>query len=547
MEEIQVCLYSLIGLFSSICWFGYAEIHYRLPGIPSRLFKKEPEIIFDLPHRGEMNGEIPLFLFIKDAHRFPAKLQSLNITITCPFSKRSTERIIDLDQTVQSRFFSRTFYIPTDYFPQRGKYEVTAELSYRIRGKQFRLKQDNYPSIAHQPFLIDVSDEALPSLPNLYWGDLHIHSNYTDDQLEFGAPIRETALCAKAMGLHFIAITDHSYDLDDNFDNCLENNASLKKWHHFLAEINAINREFSEFIILPGEEVSVGNYKNQNVHCLILGSRTFYPGRGDGGKHFLSNRPSLTLEQLFERVKTSSKNAIIAAAHPFDQPPYTQQIVLNRGYWHKTDLLNPALDYWQILNGRIDTFFFRGIKNWIDALLAGQRAGILGGTDAHGNFNCYRQITFPFLKMIKHREQLLGQTLTGVFSQKPLDQMMLLQKLKEKCVIVSNGPAASIEIIQNGKIYHIGDMVKSNVAFTTKISAVSNREFGYMKFIALYIGDCSTKKELIKRFPVTCSSYKYQHEIEFAKGLPSGYIRLEVHVERDKDKRFCLTNPIWLI
>ncbi|MCB0292329.1 MAG: hypothetical protein KDH97_18890, partial [Calditrichaeota bacterium] len=40
----------LLAALLLLVW-GYAEIHYRLPGIPSRLFKKEPEIIFDLPFR----------------------------------------------------------------------------------------------------------------------------------------------------------------------------------------------------------------------------------------------------------------------------------------------------------------------------------------------------------------------------------------------------------------------------------------------------------------------------------------------------------------
>lgn len=522
--------------------FGYAEIHFRIPFIPSRLFKKEPEIVFDLPYRGKIDQQIPLFLLIKDAERFPIILEQLAIEITPKGSAKSTRLETDLNQQIRSKFFSWTFQIPAHHFPKAGHYRVTAGLTYQGSEKQVKIRQDNYRGIPHDPFSIYISDEPLPTLPNCHWGDLHVHSNYTDDQVEFGAPIRETAQCARALGLEFIAVTDHSYDLDDKADSYLENDPYLKKWQNFVKEAERTDAYFTDIVVLGGEEVSVGNHRNQNVHCLILGNNTFYHGTGDGGELLFYNMPTLSLERLFNEIGDLRESLIIAAAHPFDKPPYIQKKLLNRGYWHPADLSHKELDYWQIFNGRRDKYFQQGLEEWKKALLNGQKIGILGGSDAHGNFNCYRQISIPFLTMIKHNEQLLGQTRTGVFSEKPLSRAALLGALKRKRVIVSNGPAAAISIQQKNEMFYLGDEAKARIPLTLRITASSSREFGPFGAVVLYFGSIKEKKERQEFIPLGPDSYQLEKEIELAAGLAAGYVRAEVRTE----KNFCLTNPIWI-
>ena len=60
-----------------------------------------------------------------------------------------------------------------------------------------------------------------------------------------------------------MAITDHSYDLDNMVQNYKKNDPELKKWQLFLAETAKLNQELEDFVIIPGEEVSVGNHKKQ--------------------------------------------------------------------------------------------------------------------------------------------------------------------------------------------------------------------------------------------------------------------------------------------
>ena len=71
----QILLYLILAILA------YAEIHFRFPFLPSRLYQKEPEIIFDLPFRAKLNDAVPLFLFVKDAHRFPVKLIELHLEV----------------------------------------------------------------------------------------------------------------------------------------------------------------------------------------------------------------------------------------------------------------------------------------------------------------------------------------------------------------------------------------------------------------------------------------------------------------------------------
>ena len=54
--------------------FLYTEIHHRFKYIGSKYYKKEPEIIVDIPHRIEPNHDIPLLVLVKDSPDFPIRL-----------------------------------------------------------------------------------------------------------------------------------------------------------------------------------------------------------------------------------------------------------------------------------------------------------------------------------------------------------------------------------------------------------------------------------------------------------------------------------------
>lgn len=65
---------------------------------------------------------------------------------------------------------------------------------------------------------VHVGSGAFPWPAGWYGGDTHVHTMYTNNIAEFGAPIPATRRAAAAIGMHWMTITDHSCDLDETGD-----------------------------------------------------------------------------------------------------------------------------------------------------------------------------------------------------------------------------------------------------------------------------------------------------------------------------------------
>ncbi len=536
--------FSLTPLFwwGILLFLAYAEIHFRYRFLPSLLYQEEPEIVFDLPLRSEQGREIPLFLFIKDAHRFPVTLLQGHVLVSRGDDPAPRRWPFSLNHRVQEHFFSRVLNLPPELFPQPGRYQLRVHLEYRVGNTRKSLEQDNYPHLRKEPFLIEIAADPLPTFPGWYWGDLHVHSNFTEDQVEFGAPVRETVLAAQSMGLHFLAITDHSYDLDDLPEDYTRNDSQLQKWQRFQEEIQRVQEEFPDFTIIPGEEVSVGNRRGKNVHCLVLNDPTFHPGAGDSAEQLFRNRPTLTIGELLQRLHP---DALAIAAHPVEKPPLSQRLILNRGIWELPDVEINSISNLQILNGifRDDTFYC-GLALWKILLASRYKVGIVAGNDAHGNFNIYRQVKTPFLSLHSHRHHLLGKVRTAVFSpsRKPSD---LLRALREHRALISNGPIA-IFSVEGFLTAHIGELFPQPHRGTIRIQAKSTPEYGFWRKIVLYLS--YRGKSLEEQIVVEIENQSL--EIETEVPLPKQslrYIRLEGSTIREKEKYYCYTNPIWFM
>ena len=535
------------GLISIL---GYAETHFRIPGMPSRIYKEHPEIILDLPYRALHAKQVPLFLILKDADRFPVNILNANMFVqSLDNDDEPQAETIEINTIVRNNYHDRIFWLPKSLFPTPGRYEVYVSLTYRTAdGKIFQIQQDNYPG-KKRPFHIYISDTSLPKLPDLHWGDLHIHSNYTDDVVEFGASISATATCAESVGLAFEAITDHSFDFDYSTSHENGNNPSSQKWQKYLADVENTREKFPNLTILSGEEVSIGNHRGQNIHCLVLGNRHFYPGKGDGANPIFRNRPTLKLPEFVQSVQENDPSALIIAAHPFDKPPLSQKFLLNRGNWKIKDLIDPNLTGWQLLNGRQDKHFHRGMQFWVKRLLKGEKIGIFAGTDAHGNFNLFRQIKLPLLSMIVNRQQLLGQTKTGIFSPQHPSPETVLNSLRRRNCIISSGPAALITITVDGHTYMPGDEIeiKSTLPPKIHVRAVSTPEFGEFSAVVLSYGRKNQRKEQAQSLSTASSQYEFSATIPFPDDIPEGYVRLTVSTRNGYNQHFfCYTNPIWI-
>ncbi|MDP8229292.1 MAG: CehA/McbA family metallohydrolase [Candidatus Electryoneaceae bacterium] len=450
----------------------YAETHYRFRFFPFSLyFRRQPEIVFDAPYRLEPDQPLPITLIVKDADRFPVTLSEVILNIKT--AEKSLEQRIQLGTTVSQPFWHRIFDIDVSELPS-GIMSVDAtaviesfafpplrsrggvrggKLLRKCRRKRIVVRQDNCVGLSHSPLKVFKADDSLPNFPNWYAGELHCHTDYGCDQVEFGAPLPSYQRTAKALGLDWVALTDHSYNLDDLPDDYLHSDPKLVQWHRLHEETKELNRN-SDVILIPGEELTCRSAQGRNVHLLILGEPTFLHGSGDGAERWFRTRSELSVEEALHRINPES---FAVAAHPLVKIPLLERLLVGRGEWQPSNLQASRLDGWQILNGQWENDFHRGLTAWIESLERGERRYIFAGNDAHGNFNRFRQVSLPMVKLWERDQHLFGRATTRVKVDGILSEQSILSNLKAGHAIISDGPALELVIVQDGREIHVGD------------------------------------------------------------------------------------------
>lgn len=527
----------------------YAEIHYRFKLIPSRLFYRQPEIIADAPHRIEPGQPLTVLLLIKDAHRFPIVLQQVKATIN--FSQQQTETfsLLHSDARIDVPWWWKVFNIAIHEDWRKRVAQVNVEIIYKINQKVLRCCNDNYIGTSHAPLRIYLANEALPTLPNFRHGELHCHTDATSDQVEFGAPVEAMTTLAAAQGLSFFAAADHSYDLDDLPENYLQNDPALRKWRTLLERIKQQNEENKNFVIIPGEEVSAGNARGRNVHFLIFNNAKFLPGSGDSAERWLRTTPELSIPKILAQLE---EGALAFAAHPEVPAPALEWLLLRRGQWEWPDYQHERLNGLQIWNGAL-TGMHEGLARWRELLLRGKKVFVIAGNDAHGNFNRFRQVEIPHLKMREHHWHLFGRTRTAVLLDAPLTLASLLSALRCGRACITTGPLLDLQIVcASGRRARLGETVSESPR-SINLAAVSATEFGALTRVTLWLGDLQNQTEQIL-FETESFTESLQFSHAQALILPTGkfYLRGEA---RSAGSAFlpepalpcaALTNPIWI-
>ncbi|MDO9548854.1 MAG: hypothetical protein Q7J65_07840 [Candidatus Marinimicrobia bacterium] len=503
--------------------FLYAEMHYRLPLLKGFLYKKQPEILFDLPCRTE-TGIIPVLLLIKDAHWFPVTIDRLLVRLIAQDGHSIYREIpVPLKKQVTQKWFH--IIIDIDVSEYKNQWLGVDCFAYVTYGKKSTvIHNDNYRTLSQRPFNIFIDSDPIPLEKGWLWGDMHSHSSFTEDQVEFGAPPECYRIMARAMGISFYALTEHSYDMDDTEDSWTENDPQLRKWAKFRQSIQELNANDPDFLIIPGEEVSVDNGFGRTVHMGILNNPNFHIGTGDGMEHSLGKETENHYAKVLDSIP---ENTLAFAAHPFDNPSLLHRLLIRRGVWNRWDS-HPRLDGLQILNGNPTADFEWGKKFWISQLLKGRRQLIYAGNDSHGNFNRFRQIVLPLLFMREHRHQIFGYNLTGVKSDLAKGMNGIIKDLKKASVIISNGPFICLSM---------------DSARILTITAKTSTFFGSLKTISVYLGDPAKQKEFnfhTKKF----QNGQTDHTIHLATDdIPDqGYFRAELSTHKD---RFAMTNAVW--
>ena len=528
-------------------YFLYAEIHYKLFGMLNFLWKGLPEIIADVPFRVEPETHIPVFCIIKDADIFPINLNRIDIEIIYP--DHHIEKLIFPFSgfRIAEKFWEKIFYIKLkkDF---SGLLKINVYFSISFNNKDYYFKNDNYKKIEHRPFEVYVSKENFPSFDNCVYGDIHYHSNFTTDIAEFGAPLEVARDAAAAMGLDFFVAVDHSYDFEhinhrSSFN--FQNNNKWEKAKKTAEEINKQNPSYNgkKVIVFQGEEVSCGNSENKNIHLILFNYEKFVHGSGDNAVVWFKNKPDNDLKNILAEIDGS---VITFAAHPEVKYSFLEKLFLRRSKWTDNDYLHKNLDGLQILNGALDSPFFRGLKKWKEILLKGEKKFIVAGSDAHGNFNSYRQVGIPIISMKENKFHIFGNVRTGVYINGNLSEKSIIYGLKKGSFFITNGPAVrfSVKNEKNEKA-ESGESIKGK-NFYISYEIKSNSEFGKIKNVKIILGDLNIKKEFNFKSFNKLYEYSLKEEIKLFPSSNNFYIRISASSKRNGKRYMCFTNPIWV-
>ena len=522
----------------------YAETHYRFPYFFSFLKKHEPEVIADTPHRLEPGHQLPLLILVKDAHLYPARLTQVSIDI-CQ-GNRVVKHLEHLKNSIELKDKFFWHIISLEVSGLDGWIDVDVSFTLERRGSSKTYHNDNHRTSSHKPLSVFLAKDPLPRFSDLYLGDPHTHSNFTDDQVEFGVPIKPAVTLARAMGLSYFCVTDHSYDLDDHPDSYLVNDPALSKWKTFQAEVDHLNSAFEDFAVVRGEEVSCRNGDGKNVHLLILGQQEFIHGSGDGAERWLRTRSEHSIEDVL-RLRTPSSVAF--AAHAKEPVPLLQRLLLGRGIWNEGDFGLENITGMQIINGRLDKSFQDGYQAWTRLLLRGKKLYAIAGNDAHGSFNRFRQIGVPFISIKESIEQIFGKMRTGIFVGDTISERSMLNALGRGTMIMTDGPVARFSARGvSADPSRTGNTVQGET-FEVDVEVLSTPEFGEITSVKVIVGKTGENSERTA-FSFDGNQGFSLHKQVTVKQSASSYVRVEIRTSAsgsfDGRQHLCLTNPIWM-
>ncbi len=526
------------GLFLPL--FAYAETHYRFKYFVSFLKKDEPEFLADAPHRIEPGKAIPVLLLFKDADKYPCTLHQVTIRITQGSRTILTKTVLGNPVFIDTPLW----WVVEDvkYPGLTGWAQCDVMFDIQRKGSRRVYHNDNLRTSSRKPLDLFLSTEKLPTFPGLHFGDIHTHSTYTDDHVEFGSPIAASRSLSKAMGISFFGVADHSYDLDDEVGNYLRNDPALPKWNQLKREIRQVVSEDKNFVVLLGEEVSCRNNDDKNVHLLLLGNKDFLPGSGDSAEKWLR---TWSQHDIGDILRMKNRDAIAFAPHATEPVPFLQRMLLGRGNWHSSDFEHTGLAGIQFANGNKDAAFDAGYREWIAQLLKGKRWFAVAGNDAHGNFNRFRQIHVPFVKVVERDTQLFGKMRTGVFLDRSFSEHSLFDGIRKGRCIITDGPALNLKVNRSSSTSIGGEFRQTRIR--PEVTALSSKEFGSLAWIRLVLGEIGDSSERELASFSKNLGHKFRETIPLTIRKPC-YIRAEVFTAEnsfDKKSHFCFTNPVW--
>lgn len=506
----------------------YAETHYKFKLPWSPLFRPWPEVFLDGPSFC-VPGRTPTFyLVLKDADFFPIRVLEVEILLQ---GKNGQSRKQTLP--MQLRCEENLSFIPLgiDFTDFSGDVALTGKITVENKaGRKRTFLNSNFPGISPSPLLIKLLSASLPYPEGWHAGEMHCHSDYSNDPVEYGAPLEVLQQAGASLGMGFVLCTDHSYDFYYRKTRYMEPTDPDANFQAYRSEAMGLNQVVREDglglpLMIPGEEVSCGNHLGENVHLLVAGHPDFLPGLGDGGRRWLNNKPDLKIGEVLERLGGTP----CFAAHPRAQVGALEKFVFRRGMWHEPDL-RPAgasrgIEGLQFWNGQRGKDFREGREFWVSQLLAGRRVFPIGANDAHGDLNRNIGVRTPLFSLYENRNHVFGNVRTVVKSaKKSLEGIQ--DGLRSGQILCTDGPFLSLEM-EEGIIL---------------VAARSSEDFGTFEKVSVLAGRKGDRSEtLVGEWTLDDGPLDFS---QFT-APPSGafYIRAEA---RTATKRFALTSPLFL-
>ena len=402
--------------------------------------------------------------------------------------------------------FSRTFYLDKSNFVKING-NISVEIKYCL---------DWYPDNWEGPIDIVIDTNEIPHLGNWYYGDTHYHSSYTNNTVEFGGTVENTVDAGKAIGLDWVTITDHSFDLETD-----------EEWNNLVYDANSYSIN-NNFIAIANEEISCDNPGPGNYN--------HYLGYGISHRIFSGEYPDdfsspLTCSNVIQQVNYQGGFGYIA--HPFAKEGWG---ITYRNVWQDYSLDFNGLQVW---NGKNDEGLWGsytsweellsdGMDKWVELLKSGRHVFIEGGSDAHGNFN-----------------DGFG-TVRTVVNTPSLSRNNILNAIRNGHSIMTDGPIAVFDIAnENNERKQIGDNITGS-HLTLNMEWKSTPEFGNVDQIYLYRGTILENEVIELAFFPNASENLWGTKTYNLDSLPlnkDSYIRL--YANTDKGYRV-YTNPIFV-
>jgi hypothetical protein len=240
------------------------------------------------------------------------------------------------------------------------------------------------------------------------------------------------------------------------------------------------------------------------------------------------------------------------AAHPEVPTPFLEWLLLRRGKWQWPDYQHPRLNGLQIWNGSLKGMD-EGVARWRELLLAGKKVFIIAGDDAHGNFNRFRQVGIPHLRMREHHWHLFGRTRTAVLIDDRLTLSSLMGALRMGRACITTGPIMDLQIVcESGRYARIGETITEPIR-NFVVEAKSSPEFGKLQRVVVWLGDLQERSEKVLFETNNCAEpFSFSHDEIL--NLPIGHFYLRGEVQSAGSDFLpepalpcrALTNPIWV-